>query len=231
MKRAKKIDLHNQTAAAAAQEERRRIFRELHDRALQRLSSVRLRAEVCRRELLDNPRALQEELQNIEKTTDTVIAEIRRLLAENQTPSDLVAGTLERRLREELDIFRSRSGLKLNFQCTIRSHRLSYEVERELYFTLREGVLNAVRHSRASELKLSLSQRDKICTATLADNGVGFDLSSAEGGSHYGLRSMRERIERVGGHFSIQTAPGKGTQILITIPLWNQNAALRSKRD
>jgi NarL family two-component system sensor histidine kinase LiaS len=205
-------------AAAAAREERRRIFRELHDRVLQLLSSVRLRAEVCRRELIRDPKALEKELLIIEENTELAVAEIRRLLSESQADTDLVAGTLERRLREEMEIFRSRSGLQLTFHCAIDSHSLPYAVERELYFTLREGVINAVRHSRASELRLSLANDNGSCRASLEDDGTGFDLAATEGGSHYGLRIMRERIEKLGGRFTIETAPGKGTRISITVP-------------
>lgn len=205
-------------AVAAVREERRRIFRELHDRALQLLSSVRLRAELCRRELIGDPKALEKELLIIEENTELAVAEIRRILSESQADTDLVAGTLERRLREEMEIFRSRSGLQLTFHCAIDSHSLPYAVERELYFTLREGVINAVRHSRASELRLSLANDNGTCRASLEDDGTGFDLAATGGGSHYGLRIMRERIEKIGGRFTIDTAPGKGTRISITVP-------------
>jgi two-component system, NarL family, sensor histidine kinase DegS len=191
----------------------------LHDRALQLISTIRLRAEVCRRELMDKPQELEQALFAIEKAAESVVAEIRRILADNQMPSDLVAGTLERRLKEEMEIFRTRSGLKLDFQCKVGPHTLPYEVERELYFTLREGVINAIRHSRASELLLRISQEGNVCKAILADNGSGFDLSETEGSSHYGLRIMRERIQKLGGQFVIDTTPGSGTQIVIDLPI------------
>ncbi len=203
----------------AAREERTRISRELHDRVLQRLSGVRLRAERCRQEFAANSAALTKELQTIEKNVDSVIAEIRGLLADNQTESDLVAGSLERRLREEIEIFRGRSGLKLSFQCNIARNSLPYEIERELYFALREGVINTIRHSRASELSLSLSQTDEQCTAVLQDNGVGFDPSLAEAAGHYGLRGMRERIEKIGGELQINSSPGQGTRIALSVAL------------
>jgi len=202
----------------AALEERRRISRELHDRALQMLSTVRLRAEMCRRELLDNPAALERELQTIEETTEKAITEIRNLLAETQTWRDLKAGSLERRLKEELDIFRARTGFKLEFSCAIKVRHLPYAIERELYFTLREGILNAVRHARATELRLRLTQTSTGYEAKLQDNGVGFNLLSAEGSGHYGLKGMRERIKKIGGELTIDTAPGKGTEISIAIP-------------
>ena len=223
-KKPKSADSQIEAGRAAALEERRRIYRELHDRALQLLSTVRLRAEVCQRELMSDPQALARELGTIERTTDKAITEIRRLLADDQAQSDLVAGTLERRLREEMEIFRARAGLKLEFQCDVGPHSLPREAERELYFALREALINAIRHSRASELKLRLSQNGATCSATLEDNGSGFDLAATEGGSHYGLRIMRERIERVGGELTIQTAPGKGTRLSIAIPIKEEKA-------
>jgi len=214
----KKTQDANDAATAAAQEERRRIFRELHDRALQLLSSVRLRAEVCRHELLNKPEVLAKELRTIEENTEVAVAEIRRLLSESQSETDLVPGTLERRLREELEIFRSRSGLKLNFQCAVGTHRLPRDLERELYFTLREGIINVIRHSRASELKLSLSAIAGGYRATLEDNGIGFDPAALQSSTHYGVRIMRERIEKAGGQFALESAPGNGTRILISVP-------------
>jgi signal transduction histidine kinase len=209
---------------AAAMAERRRISRELHDRALQMLSSVRLRAEICRRDLINSPRELEKELSTIEETIEKAIAEIRSLLAESQSRFELKAGSLERRLREELDIFSGRAGFKLDFQCSIAARNLPYRIERELYFTLREGILNAVRHARATELHLSLVESANGFQAALTDNGAGFDPQSAVGNNHYGLRSMRQRIERVGGALQIETAPGKGTQILINVPLRQKRA-------
>ena len=206
-------------ASQAVVQERQRISRELHDRALQILASVRLRAEVCGNELLSNPTSLRRELKAIEKEIDTAIIEIRNILTETHERKELTAGSLERRLKTELEIFRARTGFTLDFRCTVSARDLPYEIERELYFTLREGVLNAVRHARASQLTLSLSRDATSCIARLADNGVGFDISTAEGGNHYGLRSMRERIKRVGGEVTVKSAVGTGTQLLIRIPL------------
>jgi signal transduction histidine kinase len=220
----KKNTLADDAAAAAAIEERKRISRELHDRVLQLLSSVRLRAEMCRRELINRPDLLAKELDKIEVTADQAVAEIRRLLLDTRAASDLVAGSLERRLREEMEIFRTRSGMKLEFSCAVGALSLPVEVERELYFALREGLINAIRHSRASEVSLTLSQEASTCRALLADNGSGFDLAAIGGDSHYGLRILRERIERIGGTLVIQTAVGQGTRIFIEIPVHAKKA-------
>src|SRR5262245_6588469 len=87
---------------AAVLEERQRISRELHDRVLQLLSTARLRVERCRRQLIEDPNALDGELESVESGLDQVVTEIRNLLSENQLDEQLQAGSLERRLHDEL---------------------------------------------------------------------------------------------------------------------------------
>ena len=177
-----------------------------------------MRAETCRQQLLGNRKAVEVELQNIEASVDKAIIEIRNLLTENQSTEELQAGSLERRLKQELEIFCARTGFKLDFRCSIGTDKLPKEVEKELYFTLREGILNAVRHSRATELHLSLKKTPEGCEAALRDNGVGFDPARTEGSSHYGLKGMSERVSKIGGELTVKTAPKKGTEIKITVP-------------
>ena len=198
--------------------ERQRIARELHDRVLQLLSGARLRAETARRQLLDDRAALETELRTVEESIDKAITEIRNLLTESQSEEEVQAGSLERRLKQELEIFCARTGFKLDFRCAVGVQNLPLAIERELYFSLREGILNAVRHSRATELHLALTKTPQAFQATLRDNGVGFDPASIRGGSHYGLKGMKERIRKIGGELTIETAPGQGTEIQITIP-------------
>lgn len=216
-KRNSRSGLQSTVAAAAVQEERRRISRELHDRVLQLLTTIQLRSELCLNELIGKPEQLERELKTIAEASQKAATEIRSLLLEKQVVH-LAAGTLERRLKDEMEIFRARTGLKLDFRCAIDAHDLPYEVEQELYFALREGIINAIRHARATELNLSLTQNQATCFVDLRDNGVGFDQSSMAGGG-FGLKGMRERIEKVGGHLEIETTPGKGTCISIEVPL------------
>jgi two-component system, NarL family, sensor histidine kinase LiaS len=217
-RRNSRAGLQNAAAAAAVQEERRRISRELHDRVLQLLTTIQLRSELCLNELIRQPDQLERELKTIAEASHKAATEIRSLLLEKQAVH-LAAGTLERRLKDEMEIFRARTGLKLEFECAIDAHHLPYEVEQELYFALREGIINTIRHSRATELNLSLTQNPTACRVDLRDNGVGFDKSAVAGGGGFGLKGMRERIEKVGGHLAIETTPGKGTHIAIEVPL------------
>lgn len=204
--------------AAAVIEERLRLSRELHDRALQLLTSARMRLDNCHRLAKNDPAALEKELLIIEDNLDRAVAEIRNLLAENRIDDQLQAGSLERRLKEELSIFSARSGFQIELQCAVDSRDLPIEIEKELYFTLREGVLNAVRHARASEIRLSLGRSPSGYHAILSDNGVGFIVAATEGSNHYGLKGMKERVQKLGGRLDIESAPGKGTKIEIAIP-------------
>lgn len=205
--------------AAAIVDERLRLSRELHDRALQLLTSARLRMENCHHLMDHDSAAAGAELRIVEDHLDHAITEIRNILAENQTAEQMQAGSLERRLKEELTIFSARSGFQIDLHCAVDAHELPLAIEKELYFTLREGVLNAVRHARASEIHLSLTRSQSAYRATLRDNGVGFIVAATEGGNHYGLKGMKERIDKLGGTLDLQTAPGQGTHIEIEIPI------------
>ena len=204
--------------AAAVVEERRRLSRELHDRALQLLTSARMRLDNCLHYLNSDPAALEKEILTIEDNLDHAITEIRNLLAENQIEEQMQAGSLERRLKEELSIFSARSGVQIDLHCAVDAHDLPIDIEKELYFTLREGVLNAVRHARASEIRLSLTRSQSSYHARLSDNGVGFIVAATVGGSHYGLKGMKERVQKLGGTLDIESVPGNGTRIDIQIP-------------
>jgi signal transduction histidine kinase len=211
-------DRQTRSVNNAIAEERQRISRELHDRVLQILAGARLRAESARRQLAGDRSGLANEFNAIEESIDKAIIEIRNLLTENQSAEELRPGSLERRLKQELEIFRARTGFKLDFQCAVGVKNLPVAIERELYFTLREGILNAVRHSRATELHLALQTTTHGCEATLRDNGIGFETAAAGGGGHYGLRGMRERVKKIGGEIDFESAPGKGTAIKISVP-------------
>jgi signal transduction histidine kinase len=224
-KQNKKLSLLYRTAAeAATQEERRRIARELHDRVLQVLASLRLRAEACRKHLMNRPDELKRELQSIEEAAGITITEIRRFLAKKDNPYDLMAGTLEQRLKEELGFLRDGMGMMVVFHSNLDGGGILQEAEQEVYYVLREGIVNVARHSRASELNLSLVQSGAELNVSLEDNGIGFGANSIDSGAGYGLTSMRERIEKIGGQFNIQSAPGKGTQISFKVPMSSELA-------
>jgi signal transduction histidine kinase len=103
---------------------------------------------------------------------------------------------------------------------------LPQDVERELYYVLREGLTNVTRHSHASRAEIHLRQKGNDFDGTLEDDGVGLNLMTTNSHHGVGLTSMRERIENLGGRFSIKSAPGSGTKISFSLPIETKSRAL-----
>jgi signal transduction histidine kinase len=98
--------------------------------------------------------------------------------------------------------------------------RLSPEVEITLFRIVQEAVTNIIRHSGASEVDIEVVRKGSIVTATVSDDGKGFDAEAAlQAPESWGLRGIRERVAVVGGELSIESGPGRGTRIRISIPV------------
>jgi signal transduction histidine kinase len=93
-----------------------------------------------------------------------------------------------------------------------------FAVKEALYRIAQEAMQNAVKHARPSRLEVRLAREPEGLSLAVRDDGIGFDPSAAYPG-HLGLRSMRERAERLGGTLEILSAPGRGTQVRAHIPL------------
>jgi signal transduction histidine kinase len=93
--------------------------------------------------------------------------------------------------------------------------RLGPNIRRELLLVVKESVANIVRHGRSTSAEIELSIERHRLRLRISDNGCGFDTAAASGGN--GLRNMRRRVESLGGHFTVQSAPGRGTAIILEI--------------
>ena len=109
-----------------------------------------------------------------------------------------------------------RSRLKLPPElphCTIAA-----EVRHQVFLAFKEALNNAAKHAAASEIRIEFVAQPDRFQILVADNGGGFGLDSPRSGGN-GLKNMRRRMETIGGQFEIQSQPGSGTQIILTIPL------------
>ena len=227
----KLMALYKTAGEAATQEERRRITRELHDRLLQVLASLTLRLEACRKHLSKSSKELASELELMEETTRSSMEEIRRFLAGKDSQA-LVPGTLTEKLIEEVKFLRDGMGLRVVLESDPEDLSLSPELEREIYYVLREGLMNVARHSQASRAEVYLKEMENEIQGSLKDDGVGFDLAQVKNGNRFGLVTMKERIKKLGGSLSIETSPGKGTRIFFTAPIKaREPSAVKSIQD
>jgi signal transduction histidine kinase len=213
----KLMALYKTAGEAATEHERRRIAAELHDRLLQVLATLSLRLEACRKHLTTAPDELSRELQLMEKMTVNSIADIRKFLSGKVVPS-LVPGTLVESLKDEMKFLRDGLGIRMILESEPDELNLSPELEQELYYVLRESLINIARHSHASRAVVLLKETADRISGSVEDNGIGFELAQVTGNGRLGLGTMEERINRLGGNLDIQTSPGKGTKISFTAP-------------
>lgn len=220
----KLLTLYKTAGEVATQEERRRIGRELHDRLLQTLASLTLRLETCRKHLLDSPKELEQEMQLLEESARSSMDEIRRFLA-GKDSRGVPPGTLMERLREDIRFLRDGLGLTVTLESDPEELSFPPEIEEQVYYVLREGLMNIVRHSHASRAALLLKQTACEIQAAISDDGVGFDLVQVKDGNGLGLVSMKERIKKFGGNLAIESTPAGGTKISFQLPLPSESVS------
>jgi signal transduction histidine kinase len=199
-------------------QERRRITFELHDGILQTLATMILRMESLRRRLPPAEKDLAHEVQSLEDLTRDSMAQIRQFLA-GQDTRPLVAGTLMEKLREEARYLRDGMGLDVILESVPEELNIPPEVEREVYYVLREALTNVTRHSHASKVEIRLSQEHGKLAASLTDDGVGFSQQNGNVGNGLGIIGMEQRMKKIGGELTVKSSPGQGSDISFLVPL------------
>jgi signal transduction histidine kinase len=210
----------------AAEKERARWARELHDDTLQELAALRVLLEGARK--TGRAQAYEEalgtavdELERTIRGLHSVITELRPA-ALDQLGVGSALEALTERVAEvgELEV---RVELDLAWEGNRAPTRLTDEVESTLYRLIQEALNNVVKHADADGVEVKVSEDDSVVEVTVHDNGRGFEQDGSSRG--FGLVGMRERAQLVGGGLSIHSAVGDGTLVRATIP-----AAHRSER-
>jgi signal transduction histidine kinase len=203
------------------EEERRRLARELHDDTLQSLIALNQRVQFVR--LQDGqPAAPDAVLEEIQALTAEAIQDVRRFTRALRPIylEDLgLVAALDMLVRETVQS----SGVQVSFQRQGDELRLPPEVELVLYRITQEALSNAVRHSYASEVEVTLDFDADGVRLEILDNGRGFEVpeSPAEFApeGHYGLLGMHERVELIGARLEIVSQPAEGTRLTVRVPL------------
>ena len=200
----------------AVLQERQRLSRELHDSVTQALYGIALYAEAGGRALADGdtgPAAAN--LREIGDTTQEALGEMRLLLFELRPPVLQEQG-LAAALRARLQAVESRAGLVTDF-VSEGDERLAPDAEQELYRIAQEALNNVLKHAHAAKVRLRLHVADDGALMEVEDDGVGFE-PSLDGTHGFGLRGMRERVERLHGTLQMDSSPGGGTRVHVEVP-------------
>ncbi|HEY2600734.1 MAG TPA: histidine kinase [Thermoleophilaceae bacterium] len=193
----------------AADEERRRIGRNLHDGAQQRLLALGNLVKLARRQLDDSPDQAARLLATVEEEAGAALKELQEL-SRGLHPSGLV----ECGLGQPLETLAARLTVPLEI-VSLPERRLPDVVEVTLYYLVSEAATNAAKYADASLVQVEVVQSGRTIFATIADDGVGG--ASTKGGS--GLAGLVDRVESLGGKLVIDSPVGEGTRVRAEIPL------------
>jgi signal transduction histidine kinase len=208
--------LYEQARQLAALEERQKLARELHDSVSQALYGIVLGARTARTLLDRDPTQASQPLDYILQLSEAGLAEMRALIFELR-PESLRTEGLVAALVKLVNAL----GARYQLQVTIAAGDepdVSIDVKESLYRITQEAMNNIAKHARAQRVDVKLAKENGNLILNISDDGAGFD-TSAEFPGHLGMYTMRERAEKVGGTFTIESAPDKGTRIQVTIPL------------
>lgn len=206
-------------AIGAQEQERRRVAAEIHDGFLQDLSALFLVAEKIKMHILRGE--VNEVNSTLEALQDSIrheVAAIREFIFEVRPPSLDEIG-LGPTVRSMVDRMAGENGLDREFVDGIGDERLSESLETILYRTAQEALRNVIKHAHAKKVWVSLGKQENRAVLLVVDDGVGVTRSDLTKSGHYGVDTMRERLELAGGDLQIAPLSPAGTQLVATLPL------------
>jgi len=207
--------LSEQAQELASLQERQRLARELHDSVSQSLYGISLGAHTAREALESDPGEAIAPLEYVISLAEAGLAEMRALIFELR-PESLASEGLITALTKQVLVLRTRYKLTVDAQLG-EEPALSFERKHALYRIAQEALHNIVKHAQASTVLLRLDRQDDELVLEVRDDGRGFDPAQPFTG-HLGLHSIQERVARLGGTCSIESAPEQGTYLRVCIP-------------
>jgi len=192
-------------------EERNRLARDLHDSAKQQAFAAAAQISAARKLLSDNPEAAETHIKEAERLTLALRQELTSLIQQLR-PAALEGKGLAAALSEYSQEWSRQNGISAEVRVQ-RQRLLPLEIEQTLFRIVQEALANIARHSKAKRVEIELIYTRDSVSCSIHDNGVGFDPKTSKKG--FGLRSMSERAEGIGGNLLIESDQGEGTSISV----------------
>jgi signal transduction histidine kinase len=207
----------SQRLMKAQEAERLNLSRELHDESGQLLTALTVQLGLLDRSV-DQPDSLRQRIDELKNTANTIQDNLHKL-AVNLRPASLDHLGLVTTLRQYIAEFHRQYDIPVDFEAVgMENRRLPIEVETALFRIVQESLTNIILHAQATRVDILLSLHNQQVVTIVEDDGVGFLESSSSLEDHLGLFGMRERIEMLGGSFTIESSPGKGTTVKAQVP-------------
>ena len=207
----------SQRLMKAQEEERLNLSRELHDESGQLLTALTVQLGLLDRSM-DQPGALRQRIDELKNTANTIQENLHKL-AINLRPASLDHLGLVTTLRQYIAEINRQYDIPVDFEAVgLEGRRLPIETETALFRIVQESLTNVILHAQATRVDVLLSLHNRQMVTIVEDDGIGFIESSPGPEDHLGLFGMRERIEMLGGTFTIESSPGKGTTVKAQVP-------------
>ncbi|WP_043613899.1 sensor histidine kinase [Nonomuraea candida] len=203
-----------QSRVVGALEERARLAREIHDTLAQGFSGIIAQLEAAEQGG-DDPETVRKRISAAKRLARDSLNEARRSV-DALRPEPLERARLDQALAGVAERWSAATGVPATLSVDGEPRRLPEEAEITLLRAAQEGLANVARHARAGRVVLTLSYMDEEVTLDVLDDGTGFDPAAPASG--YGLVAMRERAARSGGTVTVESAPGEGTALCVSIP-------------
>ncbi|HUC84412.1 MAG TPA: sensor histidine kinase, partial [Candidatus Acidoferrales bacterium] len=208
----------------ALDHERTRIAQDLHDEMGAKLCRISFLSEHARRAV--EPDDLREQIKSISDDSREVLHSLDEIVWAVNPQNDTLEHAASYLAQYAQDYFQM-TGVEceLDVPAQLPSYPLSSQLRHHLFLAVRETLANILKHSGATQARITMACQQEVFEIIVADNGRGFDLQAngaAEahsGDSHDGVRNMRQRITDIGGRCSIESAPGRGTLVRFSLPL------------
>lgn len=202
---------------AATIEERQRLARDLHDSVSQQLFALTMLSEAALKQIVKNPVLAKQQMQSIVSAGHAAQTEMRALLL-HLRPVYLSGDSLGEGIKKLISELKEKCQInfKLNMKYDIE---LSDSIEEHVFRIVQEALSNILRHAEANNVKIELTKNTSDLFVSIHDDGRGFDIdSNTTSKTSYGLKTMQERSEEIGGTFKVKSIIDKGTHIDIKIP-------------
>jgi two-component system sensor histidine kinase DegS len=218
------LEILNRNVLKAHEEERKRIAREIHDGPTQLLVNLSLEMEICKKYLqMGKTQKAVECLSDLDENVKAAAKEMRMVIYDLR-PSFLEEGLLKA-LQNRVDTFKEKTGIQIEFAVSDFETDFEYYFASTIYRIVQEALTNIYKHANAERVKIVLDYREDNLILLIKDDGQGFDLTrlsdkkQERSESGFGLEGMRERVELLKGTMGINSKPGEGTEINLSIPL------------
>jgi PAS domain S-box-containing protein len=211
----RKLSAHLQSAREA---ERALIAREIHDELGASLTAAKMDLARCVKRNPDIPGAARDLLAGVASLVDSAIHTVRRIATELR-PSILDHLGLWPALEWQLEEFENRYGVQCSVEFDAMPATLDKDAQTAVFRIVQEALTNVARHSRATRVRVVVSEKDQRVRINLSDNGAGIPAEKLNDPTSCGLQGMFERANAFGGEFKLHSASGAGTSLTISFPL------------